>query len=188
MKNTQKGFTILELLVVIAIVGVLAAIVITLMNNSRNKTRDTKVVTQLKSMIAQAQLYTGSYTGSNQLIYWQSVIPQGGVPDGGSVVVAGIPFYSNLFTNSTDSTNSLYRLASSLPTGTVLYFSAEAKSPSTGGRWAFAASTSAGSFCVDYMSNMITKNVVLTPQNKATQYPKLDYYIGAPATDSFLCT
>jgi prepilin-type N-terminal cleavage/methylation domain-containing protein len=144
--NKNKGFTLIELMVVIAIIAVLAAIVLGLLNSSKAKGNDSKVVSQLKSMVNQAQLFTGpSINPTNSWSTWP---------------VSDFSLHSHvgLFWNDNSASNSLYRLASSLPSGTVIYYSEENKLPLAGGRWAIAASTSTGSFCVDYTGVGKAKN------------------------------
>jgi hypothetical protein len=50
----------------------------------------------------------------------------------------------------TVASSSLNSLISGLPTGTIVAYSWDGGIPSTSGKWAFAASTSTGGFCVDY--------------------------------------
>lgn len=53
----NKGFTLIELLIVIAIIGVLSAVVMTSLNNARNKGNDAKTKAQLSGMRAAMELY-----------------------------------------------------------------------------------------------------------------------------------
>ena len=64
MKKTylQKGFTLIELLVVIAIIGILSSVVLASLSTARNKGKDAAIQSQLGSMRAQAELYTGTGT------------------------------------------------------------------------------------------------------------------------------
>ncbi len=60
----SKGFTLLELLVVIIIIGLLAAIIMASVNSARAKGRDTKRITEMKSMVDALAIYysaNGSY-------------------------------------------------------------------------------------------------------------------------------
>lgn len=63
----KKGFTLIELLVVIAIIGVLAAIIMAGLSNSRKKGADAAVKSALMNARSQAELYysynSDSYTG-----------------------------------------------------------------------------------------------------------------------------
>lgn len=53
-----KGFTLVELLVVIAIIGILSSVVLANLGESRTKTNDAKVQSQLSSMRGSAELYS----------------------------------------------------------------------------------------------------------------------------------
>src|SRR3989338_2923578 len=59
--NFKKGFTLIELLVVVAIIGILASVVLALLNNARGKGGDAAVKTNLANIRGQAELiYSGS--------------------------------------------------------------------------------------------------------------------------------
>ncbi len=53
----KKGFTLIELLVVIEIIGVLSSVVLGSLRDSRLKSQDAKVKSQLNAIIPIAQLY-----------------------------------------------------------------------------------------------------------------------------------
>jgi len=55
--NKQKGFTLIELLVVIAIIGILSTLAVVSLNNARQKARDAKVVSDVKSIQTALELY-----------------------------------------------------------------------------------------------------------------------------------
>lgn len=57
----KKGFTLIELLVVIAIIGVLSSIVISSLNDARQKSRDTQRLSQIRQMQTQLDLYFDKY-------------------------------------------------------------------------------------------------------------------------------
>ncbi len=57
MNQRQKAFTLIELLVVIAIIGILSSVVLTNLNSSRQKARDVKRVTDIKSIQLALALY-----------------------------------------------------------------------------------------------------------------------------------
>jgi prepilin-type N-terminal cleavage/methylation domain-containing protein len=155
--NYKKGFTLLEIVIVVAIIGILTGVIIAILSSSRSKGSDAKITAHLKSMIAQSQLFTGA----NSAVTATTTAPTG---------VAG----GNLFTDSTVINNSLYKFTRALPTGTVVYYAANGVSPLSGGLWAFAASTSTGSFCVDYNGvGIIQTPTVMTAGNASTIYPNL---------------
>ncbi|MGB0757701.1 MAG: prepilin-type N-terminal cleavage/methylation domain-containing protein [Patescibacteria group bacterium] len=56
MKN-NKGFTLIELLVVIAIIGLLSTLAVVSLNNARQKSRDAKRVSDMKSIQTALELY-----------------------------------------------------------------------------------------------------------------------------------
>ena len=70
MKTNQKGFTLIELLVVIAIIGLLSTLAVVSLNNARQKSRDAKRVSDIKSIQTALELYyvdSGSYPSGTGL-------------------------------------------------------------------------------------------------------------------------
>lgn len=149
MKN-NKGFTLIELLMVVAIIGVLSALVLSALTSSRNKAIDTKIKSQLKSMVAQAPLFanTGIAYVTPDTLPTSSAIT--GAAAGGTSA-SGLLFNDTTLTN-----NGLYNLMSKLPSGTTLYYGWDGTSTINGGRWFVAAKTSNGATCVDYRGTLIS--------------------------------
>jgi prepilin-type N-terminal cleavage/methylation domain-containing protein len=57
----RRGFTLIELLVVIAIIGVLSSFVMSSLNGARSKSRDTKRVAEVRSLMIALELYRDTY-------------------------------------------------------------------------------------------------------------------------------
>lgn len=56
-KTNQKGFTLIELLVVIAIIGLLSTLAVVSLNNAREKSRDSKRVSDVKQLQTALEMY-----------------------------------------------------------------------------------------------------------------------------------
>lgn len=62
----KKGFTLIELLVVIAIIGVIASILITSINEARERAAYAQIQQSLRGFVTQAEMYyleNNSYNG-----------------------------------------------------------------------------------------------------------------------------
>jgi prepilin-type N-terminal cleavage/methylation domain-containing protein len=160
--NYKKGFTLIELLVVIAIIAILAAVILASLSSARGKGNDAKIQAQLKQMISQSQLYTGTNT---------LVTP-------GPSTLASFAAGTNLFTDNDPTHKGLYFLISKLPPteATYLYYGTDGVSPSSGGQWVFASSLSSGAFCVDYTSFSKKISTVITGANWVVAYPNISSY------------
>ena len=134
IKDLSKGFTLIELMVVIAIVAVLATIVLAFLRTASSGSVDSKIKEQISSMRSQAQLWKGSPASFTQAITSST-----------ATCVSGGNLFTDLVSNS-----SLCVFVSSLPAGTAYAYGSDASSPSTGGKWYFAAGLSNGAFCADY--------------------------------------
>ncbi len=68
VKNLQrkgmKGFTLIELLVVIAIIGILSSVILTSLNNARQKADDAQREAQLKQISTALTLYADDHNGT----------------------------------------------------------------------------------------------------------------------------
>ena len=62
IKTFQKGFTLIELLIVIVVIGVLAGLVIVILNPTlqRNRARDSVVLATMNKIAGEAQAYSNS--------------------------------------------------------------------------------------------------------------------------------
>ncbi|MEK9185344.1 MAG: type II secretion system protein [Patescibacteria group bacterium] len=67
----KKGFTLIELMMVIAIIGILSAVVLTSLNNSRIKGYDSKIKQQLLGFRRAAEIY---FTNQSPLSYGSPVL------------------------------------------------------------------------------------------------------------------
>ena len=62
VKNLQKGFTLIELLIVIVVIGVLAGLVIVILNPTlqRNRARDAVIIASINKIAGEAQSFSNS--------------------------------------------------------------------------------------------------------------------------------
>lgn len=59
--SRKKGFTLVEILIVVIILGILAAVVIPQFSEASNDTREASVMTDLKTIRSQIQLYKAQH-------------------------------------------------------------------------------------------------------------------------------
>lgn len=63
MRMRRKGFTLIELLVVIAIIGILATVVLGALNSARQRSRDARRISDVKSQQLALELYFDACNG-----------------------------------------------------------------------------------------------------------------------------
>ena len=61
--HKNKGFTLAELLIVIAVIGILSAMIVVNISDSRRKARDAKRIADLKSIQTAVELYANQHAG-----------------------------------------------------------------------------------------------------------------------------
>jgi type II secretory pathway pseudopilin PulG len=62
-KKTNIGFTVLELLVVISIIGLLVSVILVVVANAREKSRDTKRVSDMRQMLTGLEVFFNTNHG-----------------------------------------------------------------------------------------------------------------------------
>ena len=62
--NKKEGFTLIEMLVVIAMIGLLSAVVLVALGPSRNKAKDTRIISDVNQIRALAETYYNPVTGA----------------------------------------------------------------------------------------------------------------------------
>lgn len=77
----KRGFTLIELLVVVAIIGILASIVMVSLSGARAKARDSKRISDIKSIQLALSLYYSDYGMYPKNIY--ALTSAGAAPDNG---------------------------------------------------------------------------------------------------------
>jgi len=61
LKNSKKAYTLIEMLMVVAIIGVLASSILVGLSGTRAKARDSRRITDLKSVQTALELYYSKY-------------------------------------------------------------------------------------------------------------------------------
>lgn len=180
--NKNKGFTLIELLVVVAIIGVLATIVMAVLSSGKTRSRDAKIVAQVSQMTSQSFLFSGSMVAPSPTVIAPYQVSEGitGASTNGTTTSG------TLFNATSQSLNSLYLLASTLPGDTYIYYGWDGGNPNLTGKWFFAASTSTGAFCND---NKGTKKVFEgTPPDTAAEFTAIGVFPNAIAgTTGYRC-
>jgi prepilin-type N-terminal cleavage/methylation domain-containing protein len=90
-RSTSSGFTLIELLVVIAIIGLLAAIILVSLGNTRVKARDARRLSDLSEMSKALELY---YTSNNAYPNTNA----GSATDGAHTDQTGVPGHPGWYT------------------------------------------------------------------------------------------
>lgn len=125
MKNSKSnGFTMIELLVVVAIIGILSAVVTTLVTSSKHRSNDAKIKSQMASLKKTIEIYGSSNSNNYGTVTGICTTP------------------STVFTDVVSDTYK-FTAEANYPTGTNL------RCYSSGSTWAVSASMSSGFWCVD---------------------------------------
>ncbi len=170
-KKFQKGFTLIELLVVIAIIGILAAIVLAALTNSRDQASEKAMISQMSSMRSQGELY---FSTNNNSFGTTATAGGAGSQCGASSTVFG------------GTTNSLATLLAATPVygGT----STNRDCDSNGTAWAVAYQVGPSLYyCVDSTGYLNFKNKAATPAPYTQINSGLIGGGGAKAADAAVC-
>ncbi|MFA6028055.1 MAG: prepilin-type N-terminal cleavage/methylation domain-containing protein [Patescibacteria group bacterium] len=73
MKLNKKGFTLIELLIVVAIIGLLATLAIISLTSAQSKARDTKRISDIKSLQSAVEMYYNDNNAYPQPTSWAAL-------------------------------------------------------------------------------------------------------------------
>ncbi len=74
MFKNKEGFTLIEMLVVIAMIGILSAVVLTALGPSRNKAKDSRIISDVNQARAIAEGYYNATDGTYPMASIESAI------------------------------------------------------------------------------------------------------------------
>lgn len=172
-KNSNRAFTLIEILVVIAIIGILSSVVLVSLNNSRNKAKETRIlssITQFRS-IFESNYANNSFTdivplgdgsqvavinsSSPSLAEIVTLLADISVQNGGSNIATLSGNNVDLFSDATNvqvGPTPPGSLANATDTGVVIFTT---NTTGSADDYAVYATTTAGYVCVDSSGNVI---------------------------------
>ena len=139
MKNmfTKKGFTLIEILIVVAIIGILASVVVVGLGPAQRKGRDSRRLSDLRSVQNALELYYGKighYPDQADVTSWDTLVTKLTTADIGTKQIPNDPATGKSYAYATDEDGTGYVLAAVLeePSEVIMSSSLKAANFPTG--------------------------------------------------------